>query len=82
MFKRLSNGLTSLELVQIIVGKRFDQKSLCKVKPEGVAHNATFIVDLNHVSLKDLGADDNGAWNINQTQWFALVVMAVNLNCF
>ena len=65
VFKRASIGLTSLEIVQIIVGGDFDQRVKCKVKPVAVHHNVSFIIDLRHVELKDLGADDNGAWDIS-----------------
>lgn len=65
IYKRVSVGLSSLELVQIIVGQEFHLKNVCKVKPVAVHHNVTFVIDLNHVALKDLGADDNGAWEIS-----------------
>ena len=35
------------------------------MKPVAAHHNVTFVIDLNHVALKDLGADDNGAWEIS-----------------
>ena len=65
IYKRVSVELSSLELVQIIVGQEFQLKNVCKVKPVAVHHNVTFVIDLNHVALKDLGADDNGTWEIS-----------------
>jgi len=47
-------GWSSLELVQV-----------CKVKPVAVHHNVTFVIDLKHVTLQDLGADEYGAWEIS-----------------
>ena len=35
------------------------------MKPVAVHHNVTFVIDLNNVALKDLGADDNGTWEIS-----------------
>lgn len=64
-YKKVSIGLSSFELVQIIVGQDFDPKKVCKVKPVAVHNNVTFVIDLKHVTLKDLGADDNGAWEIS-----------------
>ena len=65
IYKKVTIGLSSLELVQIIVGQDFNRKKVCKVKPVAVHHNVTFMLDLKHVTLKDLGADDNGAWQIS-----------------
>ena len=65
IYKKVTIGLSSLELVQIIVGQDFDRKKGCKVKPVAVHHNVTFVIDLKHVALKDVGADDNGAWEIS-----------------
>jgi len=65
IYKKVTIGLSSLELVQIIVGQDFDRKKVCKVKPVAVHHNVTFVIDLKQVALKDLGADDNGAWEIS-----------------
>ena len=56
--------MSSLELTKIIVGGDYNPKYLCKVKPVSVQHNAVFIVDLKQVELRDLGASDNGAWEI------------------
>ena len=53
-------GLSSLELVQIIVGQDFDRWRVCKVKPQ-----CYLFFYLKHVALNDLGADDNGAWEIS-----------------
>lgn len=65
VYKKLSVGLSSLELVKLIVDQDFDHSKICKVKPVAVQHNVTFLIDLKHVQLKDLGADDNGAWEIS-----------------
>ena len=65
VFKRATVGMSPLELTRIIVGGDFNPKYLCKVKPVSVQHNAAFIVDLKHVELRYLGADDNGAWEIS-----------------
>ncbi|XP_029206969.2 uncharacterized protein LOC114970661 [Acropora millepora] len=65
IYKKVTIGLSSLELVQIIVGQDFGREKVCKVKPVAVHHNVTFVIDLKHVALKDLGADDNGAWQIS-----------------
>lgn len=46
-------------------GPRLRPKKVCKVKPVAVHHNVTFVIDLKYVALKDLGADDNGAWEIS-----------------
>ena len=35
------------------------------MKPVAVHHNVTIVIDLNNVALKDLGADDNGTWEIS-----------------
>ena len=61
IYKKVTIGLSSLELVQIIMGQDFNRKKVCKVKLVAVHHNVTFMLDLKHVTLKDLGADDNGA---------------------
>ena len=39
-----------------------------KLKPVVVQHNTVFIVDLKREELKDLGADDSGAWEISCPQ--------------
>ena len=65
VYQKLTIGLSSLELVKLIVGQDFDHSKICKVKPVAVQHNVTFLIDLKHVKLKDLGADDNGAWEIS-----------------
>ena len=55
-------GYRAQTLFDLILGD-ISPESLCKKKPTGVRCNASFIIDLESVALKDLPADDNnGAW--------------------
>ena len=45
IYKKVTIGLSSLELVQIIVGQDFGREKVCKVKPVAVHHNVTFVID-------------------------------------
>ena len=55
------HGYNALKILQIIL-EETPSSSLCTMKPCGVRTFASFIVDLDRVPLRDLHADDNGAW--------------------
>ena len=38
------------------------------MQPLGVAENATFLIDIDHVNYHDLKADDLGVWNPTGTK--------------
>ena len=66
VWSRNSEGLPSEELIKLILhGSAKHPAIICKSRPVAVRHNAPFIVDLNSVPLKNLTADDNGAWSIS-----------------
>ena len=45
-----------------------ENKKVCTVQPLGVSENATFIIDMEMVELRDLKADDLGSWHPTGTQ--------------
>ena len=68
---------------KVVKYQDFGRKKVCKVKPVAVHHNVTFVIDLKHVALKDLGADDNAAWQVScPKQRFQFFVKMDILNLF
>ena len=55
-------ALTATQLFQLMIGA-IPQNRVCHRKPTGVTYGSVFVVDLSYVDrIKDLRADDNGAW--------------------
>ena len=51
------------ELGAILLTKKVPKEKICHVQPTVVAHNATFVVDLNSLDdPKDVRADEGGVW--------------------
>ena len=57
-----TRSYTALDILDIVVGGACTSEKLCTKKPTGVRTTASFVIDLNEVQLKDIGADDNGSW--------------------
>ena len=55
------------DIVNLLLMESSSVKS-CTVQPLGVAENATFLIDIDHVNYHDLKADDLGVWNPTGTK--------------
>lgn len=61
MYLRVSKGLSAKEIYSIIL-EGPSQERICSKRPVRVQHNATFVIDLELVNIRDLTADDNGVY--------------------
>lgn len=62
IYERTPNRYPAETLVRILLGK-VDLQQVCSIQPLAVQANCTFLVDTSKLeSIKDLTADDNGAW--------------------
>ena len=68
IFLTVASGYPASELAHILLAKDIDQKEVCHIQLLGVTRSATFLVDLDDVSFRDLKADDLGVWTGNGTK--------------
>ena len=61
VFDTPKEGCSTVEILKILLGETRLSK-LCITKLCSVGICASFVVDLVHVSLRDIHADDNGSW--------------------
>ena len=62
IFERTPARYPAETIVRILLGT-IDPLRVCSIQPLSVQANATFVVDTSKLaSVKDLTADDNGAW--------------------
>ena len=61
MYLRVNKGLSAKEIYSIILEGPSHER-ICSKRPVRVQHNATFVIDLELVNLRDLTADDNGVY--------------------
>ena len=67
IYSRAPSGYHVGELVDMLL-KSTSSKFICTVQPLGVSENATFIIDVETVDIRDLKADDLGSWHPTGTK--------------
>ena len=56
IFSIVTSGYPASELAHILLAKDIDLKRVCHIQPLGVTRNATFVVDIDDVSFRDINS--------------------------
>ena len=68
IYSRATSGYHVGELVDMLMKPTMAVEKVCTVQPLGVSENATFVVDVEAIELRDLKADDLGSWHPTGTK--------------